>query len=99
MKYYWDYVGTIKIYLLDVNNKRRYGLACMEAYPKTVGGIDLTYTPASDIAKVTVSFVFRYWKNIDIEDKGPDMLGNMANTVVDVAQRNIMRNLPSTLSF
>lgn len=99
MKYYWDYVGTIKIYLLDVNNKRRYGLACMEAYPKTVGGIDLTYTPASDIAKVTVSFVFRYWKNIDIEDKGPDMLGNMANTVVDVAQRNIMRNLPSSLSF
>tara|TARA_Y100001951_G_C11288731_1_gene270643 strand:+ start:588 stop:1334 length:747 start_codon:yes stop_codon:yes gene_type:complete len=99
MKYYWDYVGSIGIYLLDVNNKRRYGIQCAEAYPKTVGGIDLSYTPTTDIAKVTVSFVFRYWKQLDIEEKGYDMLGNMAETVLDNAERNLMRNIPSSLGL
>jgi len=98
LKYYNDYVGSLSIYLLDTNSKRRYGLKCMEAYPKSVGSIDLNYAPATDIAKVTVSFVFRYWKNIDIDDQGYDILGNMANTVLDHAERNLMRNVPKFMN-
>ena len=98
MRYYWDYVGTLSIYLLDKNDKRRYGLRCMEAYPKTLVGLDLNYATASDIAKVSVGFVFRYWEALALEDKPNNLLGNLANTVLDHAERNLMKNVPSVLS-
>ena len=95
LKYYDSYKGSVSIYLLDKNNKRRYGLKLHEAYPKSIAGIDLNYAPASDIAKVTVVFVFRYWTPLALEDKGNNLLGNLANTVIDHAERNLLRNIPS----
>ena len=70
----------------------------MEAYPKTLVGLYLNYAPASDIAKVTVGFVFRYWEALALEDKPNNLLGNLANTVLDHAERNLMKNVPSVLS-
>jgi hypothetical protein len=95
LKYYDNYKGSLSIYLLDKNDKRRYGLKCHEAYPKSVTGMDLNAAPATDIAKVTVVFVFRYWTALAIEDKGNSLISNMANTVIDHAERNLLRNVPS----
>jgi hypothetical protein len=97
MKYYNDYVGSLSIFLLDKQDKRRFGLKCMECYPKTLVGMDLNYAPATDIAKLTVGFVFRYWEALDINDKGTSLLGRMANTIIDHAERNIMRNVPGVI--
>ena len=97
MKYFNDYVGSLSIFLLDKQDRRRFGLKCMECYPKTLVGMDLNYAPATDIAKLTVGFVFRYWEALDINDTGTSILGNMANTILDHAERNLMRNVPGVI--
>lgn len=97
MKYFNDYVGSLSIFLLDKQDRRRFGLKCMECYPKTLVGMDLNYAPSTDIAKLTVGFVFRYWEALDINDKGTSILGNMANTILDHAERNLMRNVPGVI--
>ena len=97
MKYFNDYVGSLSIFLLDKQDRRRFGLKCMECYPKTLVGMDLNYAPATDIAKLTVGFVFRYWETLDINDKGTSILGNIASTIIDHAERNLMRNVPGVI--
>ena len=63
--YYDDYKGTIEIYLLDKQNKKRYGIKLMEAFPKTIGPIPLSQSANNQIIKDTVTFSFRYWETAD----------------------------------
>ena len=101
LNYYNEYCGTLSIFLLDKNGTKRYGLKCWEVFPKTVGGTDLNYAPATDILKLGVSFQFRYWEAIDNERLGgkSSVFENMANTVVNAAERTIMRNVPKVFKL
>ena len=63
--YYDDYKGTIEIFLLDKQNRKRYGLKLMEAFPKTIGPIPLSQSANNQIVKNTVTFSFRYWETSD----------------------------------
>ena len=101
VNYYNEYCGTLSIFLLDKNNTKRYGLKCWECFPKTIGGADLNATPAQDILKITVGFNFRYWEAIDKERLGgkSSVFENMANTVINHAERNIMRNVPKVFKL
>ena len=64
MGYYHDYVGTVQIYQLDENNKRRYGVELVEAFPKTIAEQALSYDATNQINKVSITFSYRYWKNL-----------------------------------
>ena len=101
INYYNEYVGTMSIFLLDKNNTKRYGLKCWEVFPKTVGGAELTGAPAGDILKCTIGFNFRYWEAIDNERLGgkSSVFDNMANTVINAAERSIMRNIPKVFKL
>tara|TARA_Y100000593_G_scaffold1406_1_gene2878 strand:- start:17042 stop:17803 length:762 start_codon:yes stop_codon:yes gene_type:complete len=101
LNYYNEYCGTLSIFLLDKNNTKRYGLKCWEVYPKTVGGAELNYQPAGDILKIAVGFQFRYWEAIDKERLGgkSSVFENMANTVINSAERNLMRNVPKVFKL
>ena len=99
LNYYKEYIGSISIYLLDVQDNRRYGLKCHEAFPKTIGPTELSYDNNNSIAHCSVTFAFRYWEAIDIARKGRNILGNIAETIVDHAERNLSRNLPSVLKL
>ena len=79
----FNYVGTMQIYQLgsksqlvvSSSNKklhseaeRVYGIHVEEVYPVTIGGIEYAYATVDELAKLTVSFQYRKWKEIiDIE--------------------------------
>ena len=96
--YYKDYVGTIDIYLLDKQNQRRYGLKVHEAFPKTITATDLNYGTNNEIIKVAVSFSFRYWTALNINQQGPNIFNKIFQTVIDSAERTLIRNQPSILN-
>ena len=96
--YYKDYVGTIDIYLLDKQDQRRYGLKIHEAFPKTITATDLNYGTNNEIIKTSVSFSFRYWTALNINQQGPNIFNKIFETVVSSAERNLIRNQPRILN-
>jgi len=73
--YYSDYIGTINIYLLDKNNKRKYGLRLEECFPKSIAQTELSYASNNEIIKLSVDMNFRYWTTLDITQSKTYQLG------------------------
>ena len=94
--YYHDYVSIIDLYLLNRNNKRRFGLRLHEAFPKTITGTDLNQASNSEIIKISISFSFRYWSTLDIERTPPNISSDKIfdENVNSVTRANI-RNQPA----
>ena len=65
--YYQDYIGTISVFVLDRQDKRRYGVRLEEAYPKSIDPLPLSYSSGSTINRVGVSIQYRYWTNLATE--------------------------------
>ena len=63
--YYNDYIGVVDIYVLNRENKRRYGIRLHEAYPKEVQGVDLSYSTVGEALKINVTMQYRYWDTLD----------------------------------
>jgi hypothetical protein len=63
--YYNDYTGRVEIYILDKQNKRRYGLKLMECFPKSIGPTELSYASNNEILRLTIEMNFRYWETLD----------------------------------
>ena len=95
--YYNDYVGVVDIYLLDREDKRRYGIRLWEAFPKTINAIELGNDQTNAIIKTDVSMAFRYWDTLDIQRQPPNVLGRITDTVLDTVQRNLNKNIPSSV--
>ena len=57
--YYNDYVGVVDIYLLDREDKRRYGIRLWEAFPKTINAIELGNDQTNAIIKTDISMAFQ----------------------------------------
>mgnify|MGYP001403921257 CR=1 FL=1 len=98
MQYYNTYVGSLEIYLLDKESKRRYGIKCWEAYPKTISPVSLNYGTRDEIVKIDVDFIFRYWTTLKISRQGTNLFGNIAETIVDTAERRLSANVPKVIS-
>ena len=94
VQYYNDYIGEVEIYLLDKQEQRRYGLKLHEAFPKTVGANELSMGSNGEIIKTTVGFTFRFWTALNINQQSPSLGSKMIETVVNVAERNLTRNIP-----
>ena len=93
MGYYNDYVSVIDLFLLNRNNKRRFGLRLHEVFPKTIGPAELNQATKNEIIKISVSFSFRYWSTLDIERTPPNLGNKILDT--DSVTRNIVRNQPA----
>ena len=96
--YYNDYIGNIDIFLLDKQNQRRYGLRIHEAFPKTITATDLNSGTNNEIVKISVGFSFRYWTPLNINQQGPNIFNKILETVVNSAERNLIRNQPRILN-
>ena len=94
VEYYNDYVGEVEIYLLDKQEQRRYWLKLHEAFPKTVAANELGMGMNGEIIKTTVGFTFRFWTALSINQQAPGLGDRMINTVMNVAERNLTRNIP-----
>ena len=97
--YYLDYIGHVEMYVLDKQDQRRYGIKLWEVFPKTIGSNDLAYDANDQIMLLPVSFTFRYWTSLD-QSQNPkiNVFDRVFDTVVNVAERNISRNIPKVLS-
>jgi hypothetical protein len=44
---------------------RTYGIRAEEVFPETIGGIEYAYATVDEVAKLSVSFQYRNWKEIE----------------------------------
>ena len=97
INYHKDYVSTIEIYLLDRKDNRRYGIQLFDAFPKTIGAIDLNYASNNEIIKTPVTFSFRYWETADTNRQSGNLLDSIFESAINTVSRNISRNIPRVL--
>jgi len=58
--YYDDYTCDIVIEVQDLKNRSRYGVKLFEAFPKSIGAVQLDYA-GKDIMKLSVNFAYKYY--------------------------------------
>ena len=58
--YYDDYVTDIVIEVQDLKDQSRYGIKLYEAYPKSIGAVQLDYA-GKDVMKLSVNFAYKYY--------------------------------------
>ena len=99
MGYYNDYVGSMDIYLLDTNDRRRYGVQLVECFPTDMGQQALDYTPAGDIMTLSVTWSYRYWKNLTDEADLPKPLQDrLVEILSNTVERKLTAQIPKVLS-
>jgi len=98
MQYYNDYVGSIKIFQLDETDRQRYGVELVEVFPKTVAEQTLDYATRDAIHTVSVTFSYRYWKDLVDEADLPKPLTNrVADAVLNTVESKITSMIPKVL--
>ena len=98
-EYYDTYTGSIDIFQLDENNRKRYGVQLVECFPKTIAAQSLSYTPSTEIQKISVTFAYRFWKNLTDEADLPKGLPDrIAEVVVNGVEREIRNQIPRVLT-
>ena len=96
--YYSDYVGTMQIFQLDQEDRRRYGVELVECYPITMAEQSLDYSTQNAISFLNVTWSYRYWKNLTDEAELPKpLLDRIGEGFVNTVERNIRRQLPAVL--
>ena len=60
VQYYNSYTRNIQIYVDTVDEKTPYMLTLYEAYPKSIGTIQMGYE-SREIMKLSVTLEYRYW--------------------------------------
>ena len=98
MQYYNDYSGSIKIFQLDETDRQRYAVELVEAFPKTIAAQALDYSTNNAIQTVSVTFSYRYWKDLADEAHLPKPLGDrIIDAVLDTVESKITSTIPKVL--
>jgi hypothetical protein len=98
VQYYNDYSGSIKIFQLDETDRQRYGVELVEVFPKTIAAQALDYSTINAIHTVSVTFSYRYWKDLKDEADLPKPLGErMLDAVLDTVESKITSAIPKVL--
>ena len=97
MGYYNDYVGSVQIHSLDEQDNKVYGVELVEAFPKSIGQQALQYGQGNNYQTLSVTFSYRYWKNLTDEADLPKALQvNTTEVSLDNVQRTNLANVPSS---
>jgi len=101
--YYDDYVGKMHIYQLgsdtDVNRDMpTYAIEAIDVYPTTIGAVEYGYGKANEIAKITVGFAYKQWRNMGTETSGIEF-GHAMQTAANIKARTpgLIDRLPPSL--
>ena len=98
MQYYNDYVGSIKIFQPDETDRQRYGVELVEAFPKTIAAQALDYSTVNAIQTVSVTFSYRYWKDLkDEADLPKPLTDRIADAVLNTVESKITSAIPKVL--
>ena len=90
--YYDNYIGKMHIYQLGSDNEisrdmPTYAIEAMEVYPSNIGAIEYGYARSNEIVKVTVSFAFKYWRNLSSTTSSLSM-GKHTQSPAEIKSRN-----------
>ena len=98
--YYNDYIGEVDIYLMNRQDERQYGIKLMEAFPKTIGGTDLSQGANNELIKLSVTFSYRYWTTLDVNRSAPlvSATETFNRDQRDIATAIIEANIPKVLT-
>jgi hypothetical protein len=73
-QWYRNYITDLKIHIQDLEDKTTYEVVLYEAYPKTIGAIQLD-AEGKDTMRVDVTFQYKYWvSNLIAEDANGHLL-------------------------
>ena len=99
MNYYDDYTGTIQIFQLDQKGNRTYGCELVECFPKNIGDQSLMGAQSTAVQEVTVTFSYRYWKNLTDEASLPKpLLERLQGVLANQVERKLISRIPKVLS-
>ena len=71
-KYYADYIGGMKIYQYDRDNRATYVVELFEVYPKTVMSQDVSYSANDAYQTIAVELDYHHW--VFANETGPSRL-------------------------
>ena len=98
VNYYNDYIGSLQIFQLDRQDRRRHGVELVECFPIHTGDIALDYATQNSLEFVNVSWAYRYWKNLtDEADLPRSLLERIGDVFVNTVERKLRSKLPSVL--
>ena len=95
VNYYKEYVGSVDIFALNEKDERQYGVKLEECFPDTIGGINFSHEKATAVNTFTVSFKFRYFRNLGTEpsaDKEP-----VESTIQDILKNSVIRQVQNQI--
>ena len=101
--YYDSYVGKMHIYQLgsdsEVNRDMpTYAIEALDVYPATIGAVEYDYSKSNEIAKVTIGFAYKQWRNMATETTGIEF-GHSQQTMANIKARTpgLLDRLPPDL--
>ena len=102
--YYDDYVGKMHIYQLGADSEvdrdmPTYAIEALDVYPATIGQVEYGYGKSNEIARVTVEFAYKSWRNMGLETTTGMDYGHAMQTAADVKARTpgLFGRLPPSL--
>ena len=98
MGYYNDYVGSLEIYQLDLEDRRRMGVKLFDVFPKTISGMSYDYGTTNQISTVDIGFSYRYWETLGTSDPKKGFGERVNDRVRDVIERKILSQVPKVIS-
>jgi len=67
VNYYNDYAKDIMIYQLDEKDNEKYSIRLVEAFPTSLGIMELNQGSNDTVHRLTVTFSYRYWSSDTIK--------------------------------
>ena len=77
-KYYSDYIGGMKIYQLDRDNRATYVVELFEVYPKTVTEQALGYASNDAYQTISVELDYHHWKYANERSPTPSQVDDFS---------------------
>jgi len=102
--YYDEYVGKMHIYQLGADSEEdrdmpTYAVEAIDVYPATIGAVEYGYGKANEIARVTIGFAYKQWRNMGLETTTGLDYGHSIQTAANIKSRTpgLLDRLPPSL--
>lgn len=70
LNFYDEFVTPVTISAMDEAGRKTYSVRLFEAYPLSVGAMDISYAQANNFQNVVCTLAYRYWKEIPVKQTG-----------------------------
>jgi hypothetical protein len=106
--YYDNYVSQIDIYVQDTKDNTTYTISLYEAFPKSVGAIQLDYA-SKDVMKLSVNFAYKWFETFPSVTSSSPLPGpvdpinsftsRLSNFAIGAAGAGLVSKLPNLIKF